>query len=324
MRARLVAVLALAPLVLAGGVASANPVASSVRHLPGTNCTAFPVDNVWHASVASLPVDKRSAQWVRHIGSGDLHPDFGPAFGAQPVPYGIPITYVSGSHPKVRPRFQYADESDRVGYPLGSDTKIEGGNQASNDGDRHAVIVDKSTCRLYETWHTRLTPSGWTAGSGATWSLDSNKLRPGGWTSADAAGLPILPGLLRLDEIESGFVDHAIRFTAEDTSKHSIWPARHEAGSYSSLDYPPMGARFRLKASFPISTYSNDTRVILRAMKTYGMILADNGSNWYFQGEASNAWPAKLLDELKSIPGTAFEAVDESSLEASPNSARAR
>jgi hypothetical protein len=167
-------------------------------------------------------------------------------------------------------------------------------------------------------------PSGWTAGSGATWSLDSNKLRPGGWTSADAAGLPILPGLLRLDEIESGFVDHAIRFTAEDTSKHSIWPARHEAGSYSSLDYPPMGARFRLKASFPISTYSNDTRVILRAMKTYGMILADNGSNWYFQGEASNAWPAKLLDELKSIPGTAFEAVDESSLEASPNSARAR
>jgi hypothetical protein len=324
LRARLAAVVALAPLAVAGGVAAAAPRAASAHDLPGTKCTAFPADNVWHASVASLPVNRRSAQWVRSIGSDNLHPDFGPAFGEQPVPYGIPITYVSGSHPLVQLRFQYADESDRVGYPLGSDTKIEGGNTAPLDSDRHAVVVDRENCKLYETWHTHHGASGWTAGSGAVWSLNSDKLRPVGWTSADAAGLPILPGLLRLGEVESGYVDHAIRFTAEDTSKHYIWPARHQAGSYSGLNYPPMGARFRLKATFPISKYSKDTRVILQAMKTYGMILADNGDNWYFQGEASNAWPDKVLDELKSIPGTAFEAVDESSLQVSPNSAQAK
>ncbi|HVT21772.1 MAG TPA: hypothetical protein VHE57_10325 [Mycobacteriales bacterium] len=304
-------------LVSTGGAGAVN-----ARHLPGTSCSAFPANNVWHASIADLPVNRHSADWVRHIGGGNLHPDFGPSYGEQPVPYGIPITYVSGSHPKVHVKFQYAAESDRVGYPLGSDTLVEGGRQAGNDGDRHAIVVDRSACRVYETWHTRKKSGGWSAGSGATWSLKSNKLRPKGWTSADAAGLPILPGLLRYDEVDAGFVDHAIRFTAPVSSRHYLWPARHQAGSQSSLSYPPMGARFRLKAGFPIAGYSAATRVVLQAMKTYGLILADNGSSWYFQGEASVKWPDKMISELKTIPGSAFEAVDESSLQVSSGSAR--
>jgi hypothetical protein len=294
-----------------------------VEHLPGTNCTAFPADNVWNTPITKLPVNKRSKQWVGHIGrSDDLHPDFGPSYGAQPVPYGIPITYVGRGHPKVHVTFMYSSESDHVRYPLGGDTRIEGGKDAG--GDRHAIVVDRKTCRLYETWLTRHTSRGWTAGSGATWSLNSNHLRPAGWTSADAAGLPILPGLLRWNEVKAGFVGHAIRFTAPYTSTHYIWPARHEAGSKSSLAYPPMGARFRLKAGFPIAHFSRDTRVVLRAMKTYGLILADNGSSWYFQGEQSTHWPATMITELKEIPAKEFQAVDESKLRVSANSAQAR
>jgi hypothetical protein len=310
--------------LLSGGVAAAAPDrnAATTRHLPGTTCTAFPANNVWHASIAHLPVDRRSGTWVQHIGANNLHPDFGPSYGEQPVPYGIPITYVGGSHAKVHVKFQYSAESDHVGYPLGADTKIEGGNKA--DGDRHAIIVDKAKCRLYEVYNTRHGSRGWTGGSGATWSLKGNKLRPAGWTSADAAGLPIMPGLLRYDEVRAGLVDHAIRFTAPVTSRHYIWPARHQAGSQDSLSYPPMGARFRLKAGFSISGYSKPTRVVLQAMKTYGMILADNGSSWYFQGEASTKWPDKMISELKTIPGSAFEAVDESSLMVSKDSARTR
>jgi hypothetical protein len=308
-RARPAALLALVPLVAAGGVATAATRAASVRDLPGTKCTAFPADNVWHASVASLPVDPHSAEWIRHIGSADLHPDFGPAFGAQPVPYGIPITYVSGSHPWVKVKFQYAAESDRVRYPLGSDTKIEGGKTAPLHSDRHAIVVDRASCKLYETWHTRHGASGWTAGSGAIWSLNSNDLRPAGWTSADAAGLPILPGLLRRDEVRSGFVDHAIRFTAEHTSIHYIWPARHEAGDHSSINYPPMGARFRLKASVSLAGYHGAALIILQALKTYGMIVADNGSNWYLSGATYTGWNDDDLNQLKNVPGSDFEAV---------------
>lgn len=311
--------------------AAANPAAASrpavaagVSHdLPGTHCPAFPADNVWHASIRHLPVDHHSQEWVTAIGRNvDLHPDFGPSYGAQPVPYGIPITYVSGSHPLVRVRFRYASESDRVRYPLGHDTKIEGGRNAG--GDRHAIVVDKASCRLYETWDTHHTRRRWTAGSGATWSLRSNRLRPAGWTSADAAGLPILPGLLRWDEVKRGRVDHAIRFTAPVTATRYIWPARHEAGSTSRRSAPPMGARFRLRPGFSVKRYSRDTRVVLRAMKTYGLILADNGSAWFFQGEQSRHWPAKMIAELKTIPARAFQAVDESSLRVSRNSAGAR
>jgi hypothetical protein len=292
-------------------------------HLAGTHCDVYPADNVWNTSIKKLPVNSHSAQWVKHIGRGlDLHPDFGPSFGAQPVPYGIPITVVSGHHKGVKVHFRYASESDHVRYPLGADTKIEGGRHAS--GDRHAIIVNRATCRLYETFATRHTAHGWTAGSGATWSLGSNRLRPEGWTSADAAGLPILPGLLRWSEVKVGHVDHAIRFTAPTTSRHFLWPARHEAGSTSSSAYPPMGARFRLKARFPIGHYSRHTRAVLKAMKIYGLILADNGSPWFFQGATSTHWPNRLLDELKTIPARAFQAVDESSLQRSSNSARAQ
>ncbi len=248
-----------------------------------------------------------------------LHPDFGPSYGAQPTPYGIPVTVVAGTHAKVRPSFTYAGESDRTGYPLGSDTRIEGGS------DRHAIVVDRDTCRLYETWDTQHASSGWTAGSGAVWSLRSDALRPNGWTSADAAGLPILPGLLRYDEVKAGAVDHAIRFTTTTTDRSFLWPARHQAGSVSNAGYPPMGARFRLKASYrPAAGLRADTRVVLAAMQRFGLVLADNGSPWFFQGTADNAWPSGLLDQLKTVPASAFEAVDTSSLRISADSGQAR
>jgi hypothetical protein len=301
----------------------AQPASAAVRAIPGTTCTAFPADNVWHADIRRLPVHTRSGQWLSHMSpTRRLHPDFGPSYGAQPVPYGIPITVVAGTHAKVGVRFDYASESDRGPYPLGSDTKIEGGSTA--DGDRHAVIVDKSTCRLYETYATRKSGTTWYAGSGAIWSLGSNALRPRGWTSADAAGLPILPGLLRYDEVAAGSVDHAIRFTTNVTDRRYVWPARHQAGSVTDPSYPPMGARFRLKAGYSLAGLRPDTQTVLRAMKTYGLILADNGSPWYFQGTSDTRWPAALLDQLKRIPASAFEAVDESRLMVSPDSGQAR
>jgi hypothetical protein len=319
--ARLVALAAaaLVPLTLVTTADGAEP-----RRLPHTPCTVFPADNYWHADVSRLPRHPRSRDWKRHMSTAgrSLHPDFGPSYGAQPVPYGIPYTVVDGSHPKVRVSFTYADESDTVRYPLGSDSKIEGG--AGSDGDRHVLVVDKDTCRLYELWAVRHTSTGWRAGSGATWSLASNDLRPAGWTSADAAGLPILPGLLRLDEVLAGRVDHAIRFTTDVTDRRYIWPARHQAGSVSNHSYPPMGARFRLKRSFDTSGFRADTRVVLRAMKHYGLVLADNGSPWYFQGTAEKGWPAGLLDELTSIPARAFVAVDTGPLEVSSGSAQVR
>lgn len=317
-----------AAVVLATTAAAAAPGAASSavsgRHsIPGTHCPLFPADNVWHADIRSLPVNARSRAWMDSIGrSGDLHPDFGPSYGAQPVPYGIPVTVVGNGHPMTKVHFQYADESDRVRYPLGLDTKIEGGRHAA--GDRHAVIVNRSTCTLYETFATRHHGARWSAGSGAVWSLTSDRLRHAGWTSADAAGLPILPGLLRYAEVKRGYVGHAIRFTAPVTSRHYVWPARHEAGSRSSLRYPPMGARFRLRSGFSEAGYSRAARVVLEAMKTYGLILADNGSAWYFQGDASRGWHSKLVSELKTIPAAAFQAVDESGLRASANSAAVR
>jgi hypothetical protein len=314
------------PLALAAvlGCLLASPaLAATSKPLPGTSCPAFPANNVWHADVSKLPVHTRSAQWISHMSpTRTLHPDFGPSYGAQPVPYGIPITYVYGSHAKVGVRFDYASESDRVGYPLGSDTKVEGGQWTS--GDRHTVVVDRSYCRVYETWATRRSGGAWLAGSGATGSLKSNALRHAGWTSADAAGLPILPGLLRYDEVAAGKVDHAIRFTTSTTNRVYVWPARHQAGSVTNAAYPPMGARFRLKAGFATTRYRADTQVVLRAMKTYGLILADNGSPWYFQGTSDSRWTSPMLDELKRIPASAFEAVNESSLMADPNSAAVR
>ncbi|MGH8938521.1 MAG: hypothetical protein ACRDV2_04145, partial [Actinomycetes bacterium] len=265
----------LALLAMAGSSVLAigsGPAASGAgRTLPGTDCPVFPASSYWHADVSRLPVHPRSAQWMANMASDrELHPDFGPALGAQPVPYGIPITIVRGSHKTVRVSFGYADESDRVRYPLGPDTRIEGGWAA--DGDRHAVVVNRRTCRLYETFATYRSRSGtWRAGSGATWRLRSNALRPDGWTSADAAGLPIMPGLLRRGEVRRGHDDHAIRFTTNVTDRSHIWPARHDAGSVDDAAYPPMGAWFRLKASFPVSSLRADTRAVLRAMKRHGL-----------------------------------------------------
>ncbi|MCW2670073.1 MAG: hypothetical protein JWO27_1970 [Frankiales bacterium] len=297
--------------------------AGTSKSLPGTTCPAFPANDFWHADVSRLPVWPRSAQWLSHMApTSKLHPDFGPSYGAQSVPYGIPITYVTSSHAKVPVTFDYASESDRIGYPLGNDTKVEGGQMTS--GDRHAVVVDKSTCTLYETWATRKSGTRWYAGSGAHWSLKSNALRPAGWTSADAAGLPILPGLLRYDEVAAGRVDHAIRFTTNHTDRHYMWPARHQAGDVSDLTYPRMGARFRLKASFSTARYRPDTRAVLTAMKSYGLVLADNGSPWYFQGAQDTRWAAAMLDELKAIPANAFEAVDTRPMMVSSNSGQAR
>jgi hypothetical protein len=304
-------------------LSATTALAGTSAPLPGTTCSAFPANNYWHTPVNTLPVNRSSSVWMSHMSpTRHLHPDFGPSYGAQPAPYGIPITYVTGTHPKVPVRFDYASESDRVGYPLGSDTKVEGGQWTS--GDRHTVVVDRSTCRVYETWLTRRSGSAWLAGSGATWSLGSNALRPAGWTSADAAGLPILPGLLRYDEVAAGRVDHAIRFTTNITDRRYLWPARHQAGSVTNAAYPPMGARFRLKAGFSLAGFRSDTQVVLRAMKTYGLVLADNGSPWYFQGTADTRWASPLLDDLKRIPASAFEAVDTSSLMISSNSAQAR
>ena len=298
----------------------APALAQTSRPIPGTACPNFPANSWWHADISKMPVHPRSALWMARMSpTAKLHPDFGPSFGELTVPYGIPITVVGGAHPKVKVRFDYASESDPGPYPLGNDTKVEGGQWTS--GDRHTIIVDRDTCRLYETYETRRSGTNWSAGSGATWDLKRNTLRPNGWTSADAAGLPILPGLLRYDEVAAGNIDHAIRFTTNVSDKRYLWPARHHAGAVLDARYPPMGARFRLKASYVISpTLRPDTRAVLLAMKKYGLVLADNGAPWYFQGTADTRWSNAMLDQLKKIPASAFEAVDTLSLMMAPNS----
>src|ERR1700712_1063553 len=305
---------ALLPGSVSGTALAAAPVVPRVG-----GGAVFPANNYWNRDIARLPSHPRSRQWLSHMStSRKLHPDFGPSYGDGPN-YGIPITVVATSHRKVPVRFDYASESNRVGYPFGPDTGIEGGRNAG--GDMHAVVVQKGTCRLFETWDTRESSNRWSAGSGATWSLKSNALRHEGWTSADAAGLPILPGLLRWSEVKAGPVRHAIRFTTDITSRHHIWPAPHDAGSQSSLAYPPMGARFRLKAAYPLKGHGTYARRVITAMKHYGLGLADNGSPWYCQGERNPNWPPALVEALKRIPASAFVAVNTSSLKVGANSA---
>ena len=304
-------------------IAGVGP-ANAGTSLPGApNCPMYPSNNIWNTDISGLPVDSHSAAWLSSMGSAakHLHPDFGPS-GNLSVPYGIPYSVMSPFTPKVFLTFGYANESDTGPYPFSASTPIEGGAGAA--GDRHALMVDPSTCTLYELYDARFNSTGSTAGSGAIWNLGSNALRPAGWTSADAAGLPILPGLLRYDEVLSGSVTHAIRMTAQTTDTSFLWPARHQAGSASNPGLPPMGARFRLRANYDVSGYSPAAQVVLRAMRHYGIILADNGSNWYFGGTADPAWPAALVDELKQVPASAFDAVDESSLTISSDSGEAR
>jgi hypothetical protein len=298
------------------GLGSDRPALGAPLPGTGTSCTLFPADNVWHADVSGLPVHARSADWLNSMGGPDrrLHPDFGPNGSDQP--YGIPYTVVSGSAAKVAVTFDYDDESDPGPYPFGPATPIEGGS------DAHALMVDKDACKLYELFAADWNGGSPTAGSGAVWDLRSHALRPSGWTSADAAGLPILPGLLRRDEVAAGEVDHAIRLTASRTDRTFLWPARHQAGAARDPALPPMGAWFRLKAGFDLSRFRPDTQVVLRAMQRHGLILADNGSNWYFTGTSEPGWDSGLLDQLKTVPAGAFEAVDTSSLMAEANSGR--
>jgi hypothetical protein len=312
----------LAAVVAATGVVIAVPGAAQPDGtiLPGTSCPAFPADDVWNTPVTGLPVAPDSASWLASMNAAttDLHPDFGPA-GKRRPPYGIPWQIVSPSQALIPITFTYASESDPGPYPLSKTTPIEHGS------DRHAIMVNPATCTLYELWDTRYHGARHSkAGSGAIWSLESDALRPAGWTSADAAGLPILPGLVNYDEVASGAMDHAIRFTAQCTQQSYLWPARHEAGQPDD-SCPPMGARFRLDGGFtlPLSECAAMCQTVLTTLKTYGMILADNGSNWFFQGTADTRWTSTEVDQLKLIPAAEFVAVDETCLMVSPDSGQA-
>jgi hypothetical protein len=288
--------------------------AAVARHLASPfRCPIFPADNPWNQRVDKLPVAANSAVIIRSIGlDTGLHPDFGSGKYAG-GPIGIPYTLVTSETPRVRVRFRYARESDRGPYPIPRDVRIEGGPHST--GDRHAILVDNSRCRLYELYS--LYPrrrQRWKAASGAIWNLRSNKLRPAGWTSADAAGLPILPGLARWDEVHRGRIDHALRFTVERTRRAYVYPARHYASDLTDPSLPPMGLRVRLKAGVPIGGFPRQARIVLQALKRYGMLVADNGSDWYISGAPDPHWDNDALHTLRRITGRDFEVVNTSSL----------
>ena len=288
--------------------------AGRARPLPGApSCEIFPADNAWNQRVDRLPVATNSARLIASIGLGDpVHPDFGSGTWAG-GPIGIPFAVVSNRTRRVPVRFQYARQSDRGPYPIPPNVPIEGGRRSG--GDRHVIVVDRDTCRDYELFAAYPHDGGrrWSAGSGAIFNLRSNHLRPGGWTSADAAGLPILPGLARYTEVRSGAIDHALRFTAPCTSARYVYPARHEASTCRGF-YPPMGMRVRLKANVNISGLPYQARVIAAALKRYGLILADNGSPWYISGAPNRGWNNDALHLLDRLTGRDFEVVNASSL----------
>ena len=265
----------------------------------------FPAGNAWNTPITSEAVDPLSAAIIASIGSSTkLHMDFGANWNGGP--FGIPYIVVPGTQAKVKATFDYASESDPGPYPIPSNAPIEGG--AASTGDRHVIVVQPSSSMLYELYDAHPNADGsWHAGSGAIFNLATGADRPAGWTSADAAGLPILPGLVRYDEVASGVINHAIRFTVATTRKAYVYPARHYASSDTSTSVPPMGTRVRLKADFDISGYPQQARVILQAMKTYGMIVADNGSDWYVSGTADARWSDTQLNTLKNVPGSAFD-----------------
>jgi hypothetical protein len=300
-------------LALATGVMLLGGASAHALRLPGApKCTIFPTTNAWNERVDALPVAANSAQLIQSIGVGTgLHPDFGAGlYGGGPI--GIPFDVVSKQTKRFHVKFGYADESDKGPYPIPKTVHIEGGRGST--GDRHALLIDKDACKLYELYALYPKGTGWAAGSGAVWNLRSNALRPAGWTSADAAGLPIFPGLARYDEVARGVIKHALRFTAERTRRQYVYPARHYASSSDDPSLPPMGLRVRLKASVDISGFPKQARVVLQALKTYGMILADNGSNWYIGGAPNPGWSNDALHSLGRITGSMFEVVDTSSL----------
>jgi len=273
-------------------------------------CPVFPRSNPWNQRVDRLPVAKNSATLIASIGlDRPVHADFGSGL-YQGEPIGIPYTTVPGGQRRVPVSFQYADESDPGPYPIPADAPIEGG--ASSTGDRHVIVVDRDRCRLYELFDAHPIAGGarWRAGSGAVWSLRSNHLRPRGWTSADAAGLPILPGLARYEEVAHGGIDHALRFTAARTRRAFIAPARHFASSDTDPALPPMGLRVRLKRSFSLKGFGPQARAVLIALKRYGMLLADNGSPWFISGAPSRGWNNDDLHQLGRVHGSDFEVVD--------------
>ena len=292
-------------LVLVVGLALGASSASALRMPGAPRCPVFPKSNPWNQRVDSLPVAADSTQIVDSIGAGTgLHADFGSGLW-EGAPIGIPITVVGRRQPKRRVSFEDADESDRGPYPIPRNVKIEGGR--SSTGDRHALIVDRSSCRLYELYALYPKGRGWRAGSGAIWSLRSNKLRPAGWTSADAAGLPIFPGLARYDEVKRGVIDHALRFTVQRTRRAYVFPARHYASDSNDPSLPPMGLRLRLKASFDVSAFPRQARIVLLALKRYGMLVADNGSSWYITGAPDPRWSNDQLHTLGRVKGSDFE-----------------
>ena len=284
-------------------------------------CPALPADNIWNTRIDGLSISSLSSSYIASMGSAGLHPDFGTVWNG--APNGIPFVVVPGTQPPAPVSFTYADESDPGPYPIPSNAPIEGGPNST--GDRHVLVVDTGACKLFELYSAYPQADGsWSAGSGAVFSLGSDALRPAGWTSADAAGLPILPGLVRYDEVAAGRIQHALRFTAVVTQKAYVWPARHYASSNTSTSVPPMGTRVRLKASVDLSSFSPANQVILQALKTYGMLLADNGSNWYVSGAPDSRWNDSDLAALHLIGGGSFEVVDATSLMIDPNSGQAR
>jgi hypothetical protein len=300
---RTVALASLAAALATAALASGHAV-EGARH-----CPVFPRDNPWNQRVDGLPVAPDSERLIRGIGAGSyVHPDFGAGIweGAR---IGIPYVTVSKHQRRVPVSFDYAEESDRGRYPIPRKAPVEGGRRAT--GDRHVIVVDRDRCRLYELFaaHPVAGEQRWRAGSGAVWNLRSNKLRPAGWTSADAAGLPILPGLARYEDVRRGAIDHALRFTAPRTRRAFVYPARHYASSSDDPGLPPMGLRVRLRASFDVSSFPRQSRVVLRALQRYGMILADNGSPWYVSGSPSRGWNDDDLHQLQRVHGSDFEVV---------------
>jgi hypothetical protein len=288
--------------------------------IQAADCDIFPQSNIWNQEITNAPVHKQSATWLSAIGKGvKVHPDFGSkSFKNQAA--GIPVNYTNNNTPKHSVFFKYKTESDLVEYPIPKRVKIEGG--PTSKGDRHIISFDTDQCILYELFNVYQRESGqWNAGSGAVFDLNSNNLRPDKWTSADAAGLPIFPGLVRYKEVQSGVIDHALRFTARTTNREYLWPARHFASRHNNPNLPPMGIRLRLKPDIDISNFSPQAKIIATALKKYGMILADNGGPLFISGEPDENWSNWGLKDLKKLVSNNFEVVDTEPLKVHPDSA---